>query len=398
MLDTSVKFYHNKMFGAPALRGNPGSLAAVLEFALNTGSSDIAVTSITVSSGIATVQTAVDHKAISKQVILLKNSSSILLNREFKISSVVDARTFIIKVQGVQDGVYSNLVMSFPGAGFDKIKVGNKIAFRSQNPLSTKHWCQINDSESVVSEMSGFESLTDIDSGTVQFSPDLKYLFKQGNNKYDLGWVVISDGQTVYIGTEQLPAINTGLPYSFGYCLGGFGDIISYRDQDKYHFFVRGITSVHYTTGNNFPNYPESGQLSLCTSQDISNPYPIPLQLARSYNEIALNVRCTTYAMQFGDGGSSKHYSGSSYSVIPFPDALGNVHFANIYLYEQVTKKPRGKLPGLKFCLNAVGSQLHTYGDELVFINNIDNDIERTYLGLKWKDGVQFVDITGPWR
>jgi hypothetical protein len=75
MTDTSVKFFHSGMAGAPTLNGTAGSLVSVLTACLVNGFAVSAVASLVVADEIATVTMAGSHPAEVGSVVAVSGAS-----------------------------------------------------------------------------------------------------------------------------------------------------------------------------------------------------------------------------------------------------------------------------------------------------------------------------------
>ena len=392
---TGNKIFHSQMKNAPQLTGVSGSLLEILDFALVNGSGVIPIVSLISNNNILTIETPIEHHATEQQIIKVSGASIPTLNKEFVVKEILSPTTFTVISENVPNNTYTNLNFTFPPAGWINKGNGLKKAYQSKSQSSTGCWAEIDDSEKSFALLTGYEDYMDGVGGFKAFSCLNPYLFKRANAALKSKWVIIADDRTCYIGIDVLPTTVTGRSGSPGYCFGGFGDIASFKENDKYSFFVRGTLG---TPSNSFPDYEGSFAATIGSSQFTENDSNIPIRVARSYNEITNNLNCNIYAMQYLTGQKNAFVSGSADSPIPFPDYLGNVIFSDFYVYEPLTKKPRGKMPGLKFCLNAVGDQLHSSGTNLAFVNNIDADANVSYLGLKWYGGVQFFDVSRQWQ
>ena len=338
-----------------------------------------------------TITTKSPHLATELQVIKLSGFNLGSLNKEFKIKEIVSASTFKVTSTGIPDGSYSLGAVSFPPANWISKTFGTKKAYSSNDPSSTKLWAEIDDSTPNYSLLTGYEVYDEHNGGLNASSCLSPYFFKRGNVLGNSKWVVVANDKTCYIGIETLPRSVTGWDATPGYCFGGFGDFTSFKENDAFSFFVRGTLG---SPNSNFPNYDDTFAATISSACYKENGSSIPIRVARSYNEITKNIDCNTFALPFPLRNGNMNLSGSSDSSIPFPDYLGNIIYSDLYISEPITKKPRGKLPGIKFCLNAVGDQLHSTGTDLSFINKIDGDDLTSYLGLKWLNGVQFFDVS----
>jgi hypothetical protein len=88
MPDTSVKYFHSGLTGAPVLSGTAGSLVAVLDACLVNGFAVSAVASLVVASNIATATISGGHSAEVGSVVLVSGATPSGLNSEKKVLSV----------------------------------------------------------------------------------------------------------------------------------------------------------------------------------------------------------------------------------------------------------------------------------------------------------------------
>ena len=172
-VDTSVKFYREDFPGAPVLNGVAGAAIGLLDACLVTGFGLRTATSVVVSGGVATVTLSSDAKnpALLYSVVLVEGVTGGMtdLNGEQR---VIAANTTTLQfATAVADGTATGTItVKTAPAGWEKRFTGtNKAAYRSLAPESLGMHLWVNDAGTTTCNVRGFETMSDVDSGTGHF-------------------------------------------------------------------------------------------------------------------------------------------------------------------------------------------------------------------------------------
>lgn len=369
MSDASVKYFDSTMSGAPSLSGTAGALIGVLDGCLVDGFGSVTVNSLVVASNVATATVSAGHQFAmignTGPVIRIAGASPPALNSDWRVT-VTSATTFTFPTTGISDQTASGTITAKRApAGFSKAFTGtNKAAYRSDDLTGTRLYCRVDDTGTTNARIRGYETMSDVDTGTGLFPTDAQlsggsYVYKSGAASSAVrNWMLYSDGRIVYFFGDA----SANAQY-----IGGvvFGDIDSYASGDAYSCVLIGAA------GNNSPGY-----LYVLNSQYYSF-------LARRFDGVGTSIDSARYSH-----AKTGNYLGTGGESFPAP-ADASFHLWPIEAWDS-TVNSRGLLPG---CWNPVHSAAGVgvnYG--VLEVNG------RTMVPQVTNNYRCVMDITGPWR
>ena len=413
MADTSVKYFHSDMVGAPVLNGTAGAMIAVLDACLVDGFGLKTIDSITVASGVATASISTGHSFVADSVALVSGCSVSALNGEKKIISIT-TNTIVFDATGVSDQTITagGMTVKFAPAGWTKAFSGtNLAAYRTVVGQSLGRYLWVNDAGTTETRVIGYEDMTDINTGTGMFPTSLQLsggLYWPKSNVADTSarkWMVFADKAAMYI------FLSPHVTYTASHgTVFGFGDPKEVTAGDVYATCIYGHTAASGATSS-----------SSTLSGEVFNGNPT-ITTGKFQPRPATQI-----------GGSSNFGTcipgvvPSLASGTPFPILSGSTSLPTGYSYPHlyVSAYPSvvdgGLLltPILQFSSNSLrGVSAGVYGSPttcattLTHRDLIDGSgilagrkllsvrlhfpagVYNTVLG----GGVGFVDITGPWR
>lgn len=249
---------------------------------------------------------------------------------------------------GILDACLLNGYGSKSAAGWDKAFTGTNVAaYRA--PAGNRHYLRVDDTPTGSARWQGYESMTDVDTGTGPFPTSAQlsggvYIY-HGANTSPHHWMLLASDKFFYLfvvpGNVQMPAAS--------YCYGcAFGDIISYKSGDAYHTILAGgpaapAQSNVFGLGNIFSGAGASSQ----------GHY-----MARSHTQIGAAIGVGKTADQSRGVSNGIFASGS---ITPYPDPItGGMLMSVVPVMESVGA--RGHMPGLWQPLHATpASPLDTF-------------------------------------
>lgn len=217
-------------------------------------------------------------------------------------------------------------------AGWAKSYSGtNKAAYR-QPAGSSQFYLRVNDAGANEARLVGYETMSDVDTGTGPFPTDAQlsggtYLYKSlAANATARPWVLVTNGKIFYMFIA---------PDASNFTQGfAFGDFLSYKAGDAYGTCIIGGSA----TGAN------SSQLA-AMGGNISSATPGNF-IARSYTQIGASVQASKHS----DGVKGSINVAGGAGGMPYPTLPdGALWFAPLWLSEASAGCLRGELPGL-FC------------------------------------------------
>lgn len=241
-VDTSVKIYHSGMVGAPAASGVLGSLPAILDACLVDGWGSRAITGITVAGGIATVSyasAAPPWEADAVVEIAGVTGDKAALNGEQKVLSAGPLSTTF--ATAVADGAasLSSATIKLKSAGWSRLYAGtNRAVYKSGDVAATGMLCRVDhNSVGARAEIRGYESMTDVDTGTNRFPSAAQntgglWMHTNFQNAASTNpWLLVADGRMFFLGIAPYASNNANQYNMRVMC---FGDFLPDKSPDPY--------------------------------------------------------------------------------------------------------------------------------------------------------------------
>lgn len=151
VMNTSVRWMHSGMQGAPVLDNNWGDLTAMLRACCVTGFNVRPIQSITCQGTKATIQCA-GHGYVEHQVVQIENATPAGYNGAHRVVSVEGANTLTIELESelpeAQAAPGQTLQMRTAPLGWESLfdDGGQKLVLRSTDPQSTRNVLRVDDS------------------------------------------------------------------------------------------------------------------------------------------------------------------------------------------------------------------------------------------------------------
>jgi hypothetical protein len=256
-------------------------------------------------------------------------------------------------------------------AGWTKAFTGtNKAAYRmSTTPPSTGFYLRVDDSNVSQSRVLGYESMTDVDTGTDAFPTDTQvsggmYALKTAANP---AWVLIADERAFYFFYRHT-GYNIWLAFFFG-------DIVSRVASDPYACAIAGRTGTVGFADDNW--YKVSSNLTSTTDGHY---------ISRNYNgttKSANFVKISKFSQNYmGDNG------------FPYPNPADNgLYMDRMMVIDGSSSKIfRGYLPG---CWNPLHANLGNQDDTFSGAAELAG---RTFLIIATYGGRTVIETSNTWR
>lgn len=242
-MDTSVKYLHSELPGAPVLNGTAGSLIAVLDACLVTGWGLLTASGVTVSGGVATATFATTHAFEPGTVALVAGAGAAAINGEARLSAT-STNSISWPVTGVADGPVSGAItVKIAPAGWSRVAGTNKAAYKSGNPSASGCWARIDDSAGRYARLRAYESMTDVDTGVGPTPTEIQQAGGLYISKSDAAsssprkWIVVASDKFIVLLTAHYSSyVNDYAPFCWG-------DFPSLKAGDAYNFLVSADTS-----------------------------------------------------------------------------------------------------------------------------------------------------------
>ena len=298
--DTSVKWFHSDMPGAPVLRGEPGALIELLDACLISGFDARTPDSITVAGEVATVTLGGGNPYEKHAVITITGASVAGLNAEWRIATS-GATSLTFACPGVADGPATGATIKRSGAGWEKAYSDvAKAAYRIPDLLSSRSYLRIDDTDARCARVRGFESMSDMDTGEAPF-PTFAQLAAESftavkSSSADataVPWVVAADGRQVLFFAAWY---HNAYPWSHDALR--FGDAAPFDAADVHCCVISASASIDppYPGGNSpgngagvfhYLNYATGTFVSRPPNQSVGASRPTQRCIVNSAGEIA---------------------------------------------------------------------------------------------------------------
>lgn len=243
--DTSVKWFHSDMPGAPTLRGEPGALIELLDACLINGFDPRTPDSITVAGEVATVTLSGGNPYDKHAVVAITGASLAGLNAEWRIATST-ATTFTFACPGVADGAATGAASKRAGAGWSKPYADTNVsAYQSISLFSTRMYLRIDDADPRYARVRGYERMTDIDVGVDPFptlaqraATDYTWPKSDAVSAAPRPWIVCADESMIYL------VVKHDEYEPFGHSLFWFGDLVPYFQDDVFYCAISADASA----------------------------------------------------------------------------------------------------------------------------------------------------------
>lgn len=385
MPDTSVRYYDSTMPGAPALSGTAGALIGVLDACLKDGFGSVTLNSLVVAGNVATGTVNAGHGftmigGAVGSVITIAGATPAGLNGTWRIASVPNSTTFTFATSGIADQTATGTITAKRAPlEFSKAFSGtNKAVYRADDVASSRLYLRVADDgtgAATYARVRGFETMSDVDTGTGPFPTDAQYSGgmywgkSSAANSTARAWRLIGDSQGFVFFINQDGAGN--------WINGLWLDIPSEKAGDAYRtLIVGGVTTTIANMGN------------LHSINNASAGHYMP----RSYTQTGASIAVLKDSHRLAQFGI-----GSSGAGVAYPALTGNQFYcAPVDVWESNTLL-RGNLPGIYAPLHPSTSL--TDGSFQANVTGMDG---RTLLVQRTtSSGINYacaIDISGPWR
>lgn len=387
-----VKYIHSAMRGAPALSGTAGTLIAVLDAFLITGFGQVAAVSVNVAGGIATATLQAGQSFDKDCIVLVEGATPAALNGEARVLTA--SNTSITWATTAPNGAATGSItikVAPVGQWEKKFSDTNKAVYRSTDPQGAGFCYRVDDSGATHARLRGYESMTDVDTGSgpfptvAQIGGDGGYWQKSyASGSTPVGYVLAADSRAV------LACLSAGLAYnptSTGVSVRGFGDMLALSPSGDPWSAALSVTENNSTFHSGGFEFPFSGNSGVYMPRDVSGLGGAVLTTSDGYV------------------GTDFRTSGDDPKLGAFPSVVdGGLAYSHRYLACSTSNKaPRANVPGVLYIpqtgvLNLIKHR-GTIAGSGEFAGRTLLALE-SVMGQSYQapQGVVLLDITGPWR
>lgn len=393
-MSTSVKHIHSGMRGAPTINGTAGTLIAALDAFFTTGWGVTTALSVNVASGVATATLTPGETFDRDAVVLVGGATPGDLNGEARVLS--SSNTSITWATVAADGAATGTITIryAPQTAWEKVYAGtNKAAYRSTDVQAHGHYLRVDDTGTTTARARGYETMTDVDTGSGLFPLDAQ--MSGGGHWWKSGlasatatrWFMFSDERMLLVAISPgsaNSAANLSCP------LRGFGDpIVLSPSGDAWGTFL----SASWTT----PSTANGGALESSVDSNLTQGISV---FPRSISGLGSAVLASPRLFS----GSPASLSGLDAFFGDLPSSVdGQVKTSRVYLREPGGgSPPRVVVPGVFYIPQGNANAFLNHEDKLEGAGEL---VGRRLVVLSTSanfnaaaPGRYLVDITGPWR
>jgi hypothetical protein len=384
-----VKWINNAMRGAPQISGTAGSLIAAIDAFLLTGFGVTTAINVTVANGIATANLQAGQSFDKYVVVLVDGATPAELNGEARVltSSSSQITWATAAPAGVATGTITIRVA--PVGGWAKVFAGtNKAVYQSNDVQGARFFYRVDDTGTLAARVRGYESMTDVDTGTGPFPTDAQisgggYMAKSTNaNTTAVRYDFAADSRFF------LPSIAAAFSSNSTYTPSsarGFGDAVALRPSgDPYASCISVLDSAVAAAYGGF-EFSQSGGAAV--------------YVARAATGLGGSQKVSTLAFV-----GAAALSGATAALGAFPSSIdGELKTSRRYIEAGDGATPRAIVPGfLHIPQSGVALTVaprDTFdgtgefaGRVLLALGAIGGNLNNV------PGGIYLVDITGPWR
>ncbi|WP_104565852.1 hypothetical protein [Ralstonia mannitolilytica] len=393
--DTSVKVFTSADAGAPVLSGQAGALLAILNACLLNGFNLKSATSLTASSGTATL-TANGHGFKVNQVVLVSGASDPLHNGEKRITAVTtNTITYAVDPAAAANPTGTISVKMAPLAWNSPFTGTNLAVYTSASPQSLGMLLRVDDTGTTNGRVVGYESMTDVNTGTGAFPTAQQiaggmYWPKSGSaNANVIPWYIIGDSRGFYYWSASYAGPTNNQAYLNGVCTW-FGDPILLSSVDAFGTVLSGC-SADRAAATSFVGECMSAA-PVTTANASYNP--------RSFVQTGSAVACWRYPGIFSGGYSGQGGSAWAGGTLSYPNQPDN-GLITTPLYTGNQGNVRAVMPGVYHSPQALApafNHLDLIPGQDALAGRTLQIVRTGQLNLQTPASYLFFDITGPWR
>ena len=345
-LSTNKEFYYGQT-SVPQMAGTVGYMISILDAFLVTGFNSKNVSSISVTSNVATVTTSAAHGYEIGNIIGFSGANESIFNDEFEIISIPSTTTFTFSVTTGLTSATGTITCKISPLGWEKTYTGtNKAVYRSLDVTTNQLYLRVDDSVAQYATVTMYETMTDVDNGTGASTP-IYWKKSSTANTTSMPWYAIGNKKVFYFFSDWHASLTL---QPAGYCFGWFPSL---KSGDGYNTMLIGYTSTALNNTYQYNDFAKIGSSAETEGQVI----------ARSYSQLSSSILFYKLA------GIGSHLAMGYDSAFPYPNYADNgIHLFPIYIYESNNNIIRGRMPGL-YTPNEFTNGLFYSRDKTVVIN-----------------------------
>ena len=394
-----TKFFHSSMPGAPTLSGTAGALTDLLDACLVSGFGTKSVSGLVVSGGVATMACSSPHAAVVGSTVLVSGATPSGLNGE-KVVTAISSTSVSFATALVDQTATGTISFKIAALGWTIAQTAtNTRAYKPTSAEATGCILRIDDTSTTVARALGYESLSDINTGTGKFPRDevisggFVWPKSEAGDTNARRWMIFGDDRCFYISISPHSGFQAQAVTNF------FGDFNAQRSGDAYACMLTGAYAADVT----YRQSPSEGEIGGSIRVGARSGYGA--YVARSHTGLGGPIGIDCVGQGHISGSGLAFSGGAYYGSANFPNPSDNGLLLNqVSLF--AASSMRGILPGVWHCPQyAQPSFVHgdivdgfgtLAGRKLMAV--VVSSAYANSTGQPNGYGVMFMDLTGPWR
>lgn len=386
--DASVRWFTSEMTGAPGLTNVAGALVQVLDACLVDGFDPKVIDSLVVSGGVATASIGAGHGYAPGVVVRIAGATPAGLNRDWKVATATaTALTFDVSGTGVADGTATGTITALraPVGWTRQFSSGNKRVYAPPpHPILPSCLLRVDDTGTQVAAVSGYVTMSNIDTGTEPF-PGVATYWQKSNAASPRSWLIAGDAEAIVFCVCPASAYpENGSAFFFGRLLG-------YSTLDEYPVLLCADLGTSVTT--------QGGSYGLgLTASAVTGRSSLPRGFSGAHGVVDAKYSIL-FSAESVNAGSGTSGSGSKYA----PSYAGGADVLYPTPIYCSADKLRGEIPGVLGLGQGGAARIWPALSKLPWQPGERELVvfPTHYLPASTTtsaNGVLFVDVTGPWR
>jgi len=299
------------------------------------------VSSISVTSNVATVTTSTDHGYNQYDIIAISGANEPVFNDSFRITEITSSTVFKVAVATADGSATGTITCKIAPLGWTReFTKTNKSVYRA--PAGNRFYLRIDDSQAQYATMAMYETMSSVDTGTGK-SANVYWKKSNASSTAAREWWAFGNDKFFYLFTSW--------DASGGNCGYAFGEFPSLRMGDLYNTLIIGYSSAT-------PSYIYLSQsFTYCNNASAQNTGHYLIRSLLGSSTLGFFKTSTP---------SGQMSYGTSVSFPNFADI--GLHLFDIKIIENAGPY-RGKMPGLLVAMESTGGYFAS-GDRSVVIDD----------------------------
>lgn len=203
------------------------------------------ISSITVSSNVATVTTSTAHGYNQYDIVKISGANESIFNDDFEIASVPTTTTFTFNLTTALTSASGTITCKIAPLGWSQsfTSGSGKSVYHSNDVTGTGLYLRVDDTGTKSTQVNMYETMTTVDVGTGK-SQDTWWAKSSIANTATHQWYLVGNSKCFYLMTE----VNLGYPYGLSNYF--FGDTVSFRANDPWCCALGGQSAADQSYGN----------------------------------------------------------------------------------------------------------------------------------------------------